>query len=89
MFFCGVSNTDIKLTTCKDNIVIISKLQGYVLYWCHTYLLHAGMNIIESIIRPHLYWPNIRYAVCKEVTNCDSCQRTKRSNKNMENYHII
>ena len=33
------------------------------------------------MICQHLYWIDIRYAVRKEVTNCDTCQRTKRSNK--------
>ena len=62
--FCGVSNIDIKLITCMDKIVIISKLQSYILYWCHTYLFHPGMCRTDSIIFRHLYWPNIRDAVC-------------------------
>ena len=32
-------------------------------------------------MRHYFYWPNIRDAVRREVTNCDTCQRTKRSNK--------
>ena len=32
------------------------------------------------MIRQHLYWPGIKNAVWKEVTNCDTCQRTNRSN---------
>ena len=39
------------------------------------------MNRTEAISRQHLYWPDIRDAVRKEVTNCDTCLRTKRSNK--------
>ena len=27
-----------------------------------------------------MYWPRIRYAIHKEVTNCDTCQNTKGSN---------
>ena len=36
---------------------------------------------MEEIICQHLYWPDIRDAVRKEVSNCDTCQRTKPSNK--------
>ena len=42
-YFCGGSNFDLKLITCKDKIVIPSKLQSYVLHWYHTYLLHPEM----------------------------------------------
>ena len=27
----------------------------------------------------HLYWPGIKESVYREVTFCDTCQRTKRS----------
>ena len=39
------------------------------------------MDRMEAIIYQHLYWPGIGNAVGKEVTNCDTCQRTKRLNK--------
>ena len=39
------------------------------------------MDITEAMIRQHLYWPNIRDAVLRELIICDTCQRTKRSNK--------
>ena len=32
--------------------------------------------------------PDIRHAVWREVTNCDTCQCTKQSNKNMVNYQL-
>ena len=38
------------------------------------------MDRVEVIIRQHLYWPEIMYDVQKEVTNCDTFQRTKQSN---------
>ena len=79
--FPGCSNIDINLITCKDKIVITSKLQSYVVHWYHMYLLRPRTDITETIICQHLYWPDIRYAVRKEVTNCDTWQRTKRSNK--------
>ena len=34
----------------------------------------------EAMVFQHLYWPDIIDAVRKEVTNCDTCQSTKRSN---------
>ena len=33
------------------------------------------------MIIQHLYWPDIRNTFRTEVTNCDNCQRKKRSNK--------
>ena len=80
-YFCGGSNIDLRLITCKDNIVILSKLQSYVLHWYHMYLLHPGMDRMEAIIFQHLYWPNIINAVQKGVPNFDTCQLTKQSNK--------
>ena len=44
------------------------------------YLLHPGMDRTESMICQRFYWPDIRYAPRKEVTNCDNCKRTKQSN---------
>ena len=76
-YFFGVSNNDINLITREDNIVIPPKIRSYVLHWYHTYILHTGMDRMDAMIFQHLYWPGIRYAVWKEVTNCDTCQRTK------------
>ena len=39
------------------------------------------MHIMVVMICQHLYYPGIREAVLKEVTNCDTCQRKKHSNK--------
>ena len=79
--FCGVINIDISLIMCKDKIGIPSKLQSYILYWYHTHILHPGMDITEALILQNLYWPDIIDAVRKEVTNFETCQRTKQSNK--------
>ena len=76
----GGSNNDISLIMCKDKIVIPSIIQKYILHWYHKYLLCPGMNRTEAMIRQNLYWPDIRYAVRREVTNCDTCQR-KKTNK--------
>ena len=75
--FRGGSNIDLNLITCKDTIFIPSKLKSYVLHWYHTYLLHPGMERMEAMICQYFYWPDIIYAVRKEVSNCDTCQRTK------------
>ena len=45
------------------------------------YILRPVMDRTEALIRQHLYWTDIRDAVQKEVNNCDTCQRKKRSNK--------
>ena len=84
----GGSNIDLSLITCKGKIVIPSKIQSYVLNWYHTYLLHPGTDRTEAMIRQHLYWPDIIYLAQKEVTNCDTFQRTKQSNENMVNYKL-
>ena len=39
------------------------------------------MDRTEAIIYQHYYCPGIINAFCTEVTNCDTCQRTKWSNK--------
>ena len=64
-YFCQGRNIDISLKMCKNNIVILSKLQSYVLHWYHTYLLHPGMDRTEAMIRQHLYCPDIRDSVHK------------------------
>ena len=81
VFFCGGFNIYLNLITCEGKIVIPSILQIYVLHWYHMYLLHPGMDRMEAMIRQHLYWPGIIEAVRKKVTNCDTCQHIKRSNK--------
>ena len=78
--FCGGTNIDLKLISCKDNIIIPSKLQRYVVHWYYTYIHHPGMDRTEAIIRQRLYWHGIIDAVQKEVPNCDTCKRTKWSN---------
>ena len=39
------------------------------------------MDKIEAMNFQPLYWPDIRNAVRREVSNCDTCQCTKISNK--------
>ena len=56
----------------------MSIIQSHALNWYHTYLLHPGMDITEAMICQNLYWTDIRDAVWKKVTNCDTFQRTKR-----------
>ena len=79
--FLGRINTYLKLVTCEDKIGITSILQSYVFHWYHMYILHPKMYRTEAIIRQKFYLIGIRDAVWKEVTNCDICQCTKRSDK--------
>ena len=78
--FCGGSIINLNLIRCYDKIFILWRFQSYVLHWYHTYLLHSGMDRTEAIICQHLYWPIIRKAVRKELSNSDIFQRTKWSN---------
>ena len=55
--FHGGSNIYINLTTCEVNIVILSKLQSYVIHWYHTYLIHTGMDRTELMIRQYFTGP--------------------------------
>ena len=77
-YFCGGSNSDLKLITYKDKKIIPPILQNYVLHWYHTYILHPGMDRTEAMVCQNLYLPDIRDAARKEVNNCDTCQHTKR-----------
>ena len=43
-YFCGGINIDLKLITFKDEVVIPSILQRYIVHWYHTYLLHPVMD---------------------------------------------
>ena len=86
--FPGDSNDNLKLIMCKDKSFIPSKIQSYVIHWYHIYLLHPVMYRTEAMIHQHLYWPNIRYFVRKEVTNCDTCQHTKQSNEKLVDYQL-
>ena len=65
----------------EDNIFIPLIMQSYVLIWYHIYLLHPGMDRTAAMIFQHLYWPDIRDGVQKEVNNCETCKRTETSNK--------
>ena len=77
----GAINIHNNLITCEDNLLILSKIQSYVLNCYHKYILRPLMNPMEVMICQHFYWIGIRNAVQKEVTNCDTCQHTKQSNK--------
>ena len=79
--FCRGSNT-IKLIACKNKIVIPQQLQLYVVKWYHIYILHTRWYRTEEIILQHVYCPDIRNAFQEEFTECDICQRKKRSKKN-------
>ena len=63
--FFGGSNIDLKLITCKDKIVIPSKLKSYAAHCYDTYIVHIGKDRTEATIHQHLYWPNIKDAVRK------------------------
>ena len=80
-FVHGGNNVYLDIITCENKIVIQSIIQSYVLHWCHTYLLHQGMDRLDAIIFQHLYWTGIRYSAKKDVTNCDTSQLTKSRNK--------
>ena len=45
------------------------------------YLLHPVTDITKATICQYFYWTNIIDAICKEVTNCDTCQCTKINSK--------
>ena len=82
VLFRGGGNIDLKLITCEDNIVNPSKLQSCVLNWYHAYIIHPVMDITEAMIFQHLYFSDIIDVFQKEVNKCDTCQHTKKSNKN-------
>ena len=85
--FCGGHNP-INMVTYQNKIVVPQKLQKYVIHWCHTFLLHYGLDRTEAMIRQHLFWTGIREAVRNEFKNCDSCQCNKKVNKKMVKYAL-
>ena len=41
------------------------------------------------MLHQYFYWPNLKKAVYLEFICCSTCQNTKRSDINMENYHLV
>ena len=39
------------------------------------------MDRTEAMICQHFYWPEIRHAVWRKESNCETCQYTRISNK--------
>ena len=87
-YFTGGTNIYLNLITYIDKMIIQSILQRYVFHWYHTHLALPGMHIMESMTHNNVWWTGIRNDVHKEVTNCDTWQRTKRLNNNMLNYQL-
>ena len=79
-YFCRGQNTK-EIVIYKDKIVILQKLQKYVVKWHHTYLLHPVLNKTEAMICQNVYWPGIKEAVQRGLTGCYKCQRTKWKKK--------
>ena len=71
----------LNLITGEDKIVIPSIIKSCILHWFHTYLRHPVLYRMEVMIWEHCTGQVFRKSVQKEVTKCDTCQRTKRSNK--------
>ena len=85
-YFNGGINIYLNLITCKTKTVIPLILQGYILNWYHTHRLHPRMDITEVMIHQHLQWTSIRKTVRKKVSNFDTCQHTKWSNKKYDKF---
>ena len=43
--------------------------------------MHPGINRTEQTIRKHFAWPSLTADVTKWVNTCQTCQKTKKSNK--------
>ena len=86
--FCGGSYIYLNPMTCEDKIIILLIMKSYVLHWFHRYLLHPRMDKTEAMNFQHLYWPDNKRAIRMEVKKYDTCQLTKRPNKNMLNYQL-
>ena len=63
-------------------------IQIYILDRYHMHLFNTGVKKSETDINQHLYLPGLRRYVCKEVSNCNVCQVTKWSDKNMTKYQL-
>ena len=80
-YFCGGINGKFSLITCEYKMNIPLTLQIYILNWYYMYLFHPEMYRTKEMIHKHLYWTVIIKSAQKEVISCDTCQRTKRSNR--------
>jgi RNase H-like domain found in reverse transcriptase/Integrase zinc binding domain/Reverse transcriptase (RNA-dependent DNA polymerase) len=69
----------------RDKIVVPLALQGELLQWYHSFLLHPGSTRMYETIRQHFYWPAIYRDIDQLVRNCPSCQRYKRQRKHYGN----
>ena len=65
----------------SGKIVIPKALQKKIVEWYHVTLLHPGETRTELTIRQHFTWKGLRNTVIEVCKNCETCQKTKRSNK--------
>ena len=83
-YFCRVSNRNLNLLTWEDKQIILLILQSKILNWYHSNILDPVMDGTEVIICRRFYFHGIREAIQKEVSNFDTCQHTKQSNKTIK-----
>jgi hypothetical protein len=83
--FCGGGKKR-SLICRNEKIVIPNTLQWRVVTWYHDILCHSGETRTEQTLRQQFWWPKLRNDVHDVCSKCDTCQRTKRTTKNMDFY---
>jgi hypothetical protein len=76
--FCGGRKSR-TLVCHNDKLSVLASLHFHVSEWCHTTLCLPGMTWIEATFCQHFWWSNLQEDICKLCGQCDTCQKTKRS----------
>ena len=77
--FSADSSTKRNLITEHDRMCVPSSLQTRLVHWHHEQLCHPGETRTLETISQHFCWSNMRNKARRVCSECDQCQRTKRS----------
>ena len=73
---------DIEVLVYKDaRLLIPESLQARAVQWYYHYLQHPGKTGLEETMSSVMYWKSMRQTIRKYVHKCDTCQRSKRKQR--------
>ena len=76
-YFCG-GRMITQLICRSDKVVLQNYLQNYVVNGYKTYLLHPRIDLNETTIGRHYYWPNLRDDILTPIKICRTFQKNKK-----------
>jgi transposase InsO family protein len=68
-------------TDSKERILVPKTLQGKLLQWYHTMLVHPGVTRLYNTLHQHFTWKSMRSDIQKYLKTCHQCQLGKRGGK--------